>query len=73
MTERSAEGEPGSSSTSGVIGSPHAPTAAGNATSSLLTVEYLEERARRGDRARFDAVLDKVRARNAPPEPGDEV
>lgn len=28
--------------------------------SALMTVEYLEERARRGSRGKFDAVLEKV-------------
>lgn len=28
--------------------------------SALMTVEYLEERAKRGDREKFDAVLGKV-------------
>lgn len=28
--------------------------------SALMTVEYLEERARRGSREKFDAVLEKV-------------
>lgn len=46
-------------------------TALAEKVSALLTVEYLAERAARGDRARFDAVLDKVRTRNAPPDPDD--
>ena len=47
-------------------------TALAEKVSALLTVEYLAARAARGDRARFDAVLAKVSARNAPPEPGDD-
>ncbi len=37
----------------------------------LLTVDYLEERARRGSREKFLAVLAKVP--DTPPEPGDEL
>jgi hypothetical protein len=36
-------------------------TAAAEKLSALMTVDYLEERAARGDRARFDRVLGKVR------------
>ena len=39
--------------------------------SALMTEDYLEERARRGDRARFEAILAKVKDR--PPDPGDEL
>jgi hypothetical protein len=39
--------------------------------SALMTVEYLEERARHGSRERFLAVLSKVP--DAPPDPGDEL
>src|SRR4051794_38070532 len=35
-------------------------TAVAEKLSALMTVEYLEERASRGDRARFDAVLAKI-------------
>lgn len=35
-------------------------TALAEKLSALLTVEYLEERARRGSRAKFDAALGKV-------------
>jgi hypothetical protein len=35
-------------------------TALAEKLSALLTVEYLEERARRGSRSRFDAALSKV-------------
>ena len=48
-------------------------TALAEKVSALLTVDYLWERAERGDRARFNAVLDKVRARNAPPDPSDDL
>lgn len=46
-------------------------TALAEKMSALLTVEYLEERARRGERSRFEAVLGKVKDR--PAEAGDEV
>ena len=36
-------------------------TAVAEKLSALMTVDYLEERAARGDRARFDRVLTKVR------------
>jgi hypothetical protein len=39
--------------------------------SALMTEDYLEERAKRGDRARFEAILAKVKDR--PPDPGDEL
>lgn len=35
-------------------------TAAAEKVSALMTVKYLEDRAARGDRAKFDAVLAKV-------------
>ena len=35
-------------------------TAIAEKLSALMTVEYLDERARRGDRSRFDAVLTKI-------------
>jgi hypothetical protein len=37
----------------------------------LMTVEYLEERAKRGSREAFLAVLAKVP--DVPPDPGDEL
>ena len=39
--------------------------------SALLTSEYLEERARRGNRTRFERALGKVR--DAEPAPSDRV
>ncbi|GJG89077.1 hypothetical protein tb265_42580 [Gemmatimonadetes bacterium T265] len=48
-------------------------TALAEKIAALLTVEYLEARAARGSRAAFDAVLAEVRARGAPPVPGDEI
>jgi hypothetical protein len=39
--------------------------------SALLTEEYLEERARRGSREKFDRVMSKIPSR--PPMPGDEI
>jgi hypothetical protein len=39
--------------------------------SALMTEDYLEERARRGDRARFEAILAKVKDRL--PDPEDEL
>jgi predicted transcriptional regulator len=39
--------------------------------SALLTEQYLSERASRGDRKAFDAVLAKIP--NAPAAPGDEL
>lgn len=48
-------------------------TALAEKIAALLTAEYLEARAARGTREAFDAVLDKVRARGAPPVPGDEL
>jgi hypothetical protein len=46
-------------------------TALAEKLSALLTVEYLEERARRGSREKFDRVMAKVS--NRTPEPGDEI
>ena len=46
-------------------------TAVAEKMAALLTVEYLEERAARGSRARFDSVLRKVR--NREPEPQDRL
>ena len=45
-------------------------TALAEKMSALLTVEYLEARAARGSRAKFDRVLGKVR--DVPPDGGDE-
>ena len=39
-------------------------------TAALLTVDYLEDRGRRGNRALFDRVL--ARVPDVPPIPGDE-
>ena len=46
-------------------------TALAEKMSALLTGEYLEERAARGDRRKFERVLRKVRER--PPVSGDEL
>jgi len=46
-------------------------TAVAEKMAALKTVDYLEDRARRGDRERFLAVLAKVP--DVPPEPGDEM
>jgi hypothetical protein len=46
-------------------------TALAEKLSALMTVEYLEERAARGDRQRFERVLKKVK--NRQPDPGDEI
>lgn len=45
-------------------------TALAEKLSALMTVEYLEERARRGDRTSFERVLRKVKDRE--PDEGDE-
>jgi len=45
-------------------------TAVAEKMAALKTVDYLEDRARRGDRERFLAVL--ARVPDVPPEPGDE-
>ncbi len=47
-------------------------TAAAEKLSALMTVEYLKERAERGDRSRFEAVLAKV-ADDVPADPSDRV
>ena len=44
-------------------------TAVAEKLSALMTEEYLEERAQRGSRQKFDRALGKVR--DAEPEPGD--
>lgn len=46
-------------------------TALAEKLAALMTVEYLEEQAKRGNRKRFDAVLRKVRDRA--PEEDDEL
>lgn len=46
-------------------------TAVAEKMAALLTVDYLEERARRSSREKFLSVLAKVP--DVPPEPGDEV
>ncbi|MEW5984123.1 MAG: toxin-antitoxin system HicB family antitoxin [Acidobacteriota bacterium] len=46
-------------------------TAAAEKAAALLTVEYLEERGRRGDAALFDRVL--ARVPDVPPMAGDEL
>jgi len=46
-------------------------TAVAEKLSALLTQEYLEERAQRGSRKKFDHALGKVR--NVDPTPGDEL
>ena len=46
-------------------------TAVAEKASALLTVDYLEARAQRGDRRAFDRVL--ARVPDAPPLPGDEL
>jgi hypothetical protein len=46
-------------------------TALAEKLAALMTVDYLEERARRGDRKTFERVLRKVK--NRPPAPGDEL
>jgi hypothetical protein len=46
-------------------------TALAEKLSALMTAEYLEERARRGTREKFESALAKVSDRV--PEPGDEV
>jgi len=44
-------------------------SAAAEKVAAVLTEDYLEDRARRGERARFRAVLDKVP--DQPPSPED--
>ncbi len=46
-------------------------TALAEKLSAFMTVDYLEERAKRGSRAKFDRALAKVK--KAPPLPGDEL
>jgi predicted DNA-binding ribbon-helix-helix protein len=46
-------------------------TAVAEKLSALMTVDYLQERAARGDRARFDRALAKVR--DVPPDEGDRM
>ena len=46
-------------------------TAVAEKLAALMTVEYLEERAQRGSREKFLAVLAKVP--DVPPGPGDEL
>jgi predicted DNA-binding protein len=46
-------------------------TAIAEKLSALMTAEYLEERARRGDRTRFDAVLTKIA--DAQPDAADRI
>jgi hypothetical protein len=46
-------------------------TAVTEKLSALMTVEYLEERASRGDRTRFDAVLAKIT--DAPADSADRI
>ena len=45
--------------------------AAAEKVSALLTADYLRERGGRGDRAAFDAVLDRVPS--VEPDPGDRI
>ena len=46
-------------------------TALAEKLAALMTVEYLQERASRGDRKTFERVLKKAKARR--PAPGDEL
>ncbi len=46
-------------------------TALAEKMSALMTVDYLQERAARGDRARFDTAMSKVR--DVVPDDGDQV
>lgn len=46
-------------------------TAVAEKLSALMTAEYLEQRAARGDRGRFDRVL--ARVRDVPAEPADRL
>ncbi len=41
--------------------------------SALLTVDYLEQPAKRGSREKFDAILEKIRASDAAPEEMDRL
>ena len=46
-------------------------SAVGEKLAALLTADYLEERAQRGSRRRYESVLRKVK--DAPPVAGDEL
>ena len=46
-------------------------TAVAEKAAALLTIDYLEERARRGNAKLFDRVL--ARVPDVPPDPGDEL
>jgi predicted DNA-binding ribbon-helix-helix protein len=46
-------------------------TAAAEKVASLMTLDYLEKRAKRGNREKFEAILGKVPS--AEPEPGDRL
>ncbi len=48
-------------------------TALAEKMSALMTGEYLVERASRGDRKKYAAVLRKVKAHRRPPDSGDEL
>jgi len=48
-------------------------TALAEKMASLMTGEYLAERAKRGWRRKFERVLGKVRARNVDPVEDDEL
>ncbi len=41
--------------------------------SALLTIDYLEQRAKRGSREKFDAILDKIRASDGLPDAADRL
>ena len=41
--------------------------------SALETEDYLSERAARGSQAKYQAVMNKLRSKNTPPLPGDEI
>jgi hypothetical protein len=41
--------------------------------SALMTLDYLEQRASRGSREKFDAVLEKIRTAAAPPADVDRL
>lgn len=41
--------------------------------SALMTVDYLEQRAKRGSLKDFDTVLDKIRASDALPDEADRL
>jgi hypothetical protein len=43
-------------------------TALAEKLSALMTVDYLEEQAKRGDRKRYERVLKKVKSRRPAPE-----